>query len=198
MASSVRVRMKVSDGAIESLRKKLDAIGKNAGTKALRDGINELTKTVLAEARANVPERSGRLRKALGRKVKTYRKSRVVVGIVGPRKGFLVTIGGVRVDPANYAHLVEYGRGPVKAGTKKARRSGKVYDTGRAVLSSKNTAVSPQQPDVFGPEVGPAPPHPFLRPAWAAVRPTANAVLRRHLEAAIRQALIGKAVGRAA
>lgn len=197
VANPVRVRMKVADAAIQSLRQKLDAIGKNAGTQAVRKGIEELTKTVLAEARANVPERSGQLRKALGRRVRTYRQSRVVVGIVGPRKGFRVLVNGVPIDPSNYAHLVEFGRAAVKAGSKKTRQ-GKQVDTGRAVLSSQSTAVPPDQPDVFGPEVGPAAPRPFLRPAWDAVRPTANAVLKKHLDAAIKAVLSRRTLGRAA
>lgn len=197
MANSVRVRMRVGEDALQRLRAKLDAIGKNAGTRAIRAGVNELTKTVLAEAKANVPVRTGQLRKSLGRKVKTYRQSKVVVGIVGPRKGFRVVINGVAVNPSNYAHLVEFGRAAVKAGQKKNRR-GKVTDTGLSVLSSKFSAVSPEEPQVFGPEVGPAAPRPFLRPAWGRVRPTANAVLRRHLDKAIRDVLVKTYMSRAA
>jgi HK97 gp10 family phage protein len=197
VANSVRVNMRVGEAALQQLRAKLDAIGKNAGTKAIRGGINELTKTVLAEAKANVPVRTGQLRKSLGRKVKTYRESKIVVGIVGPRKGFRVIINGAAVNPSNYAHLVEFGRGPVKAGQKKNRR-GKVSDTGQSVLSSKYSAVAPAEPQVFGPEVGPAAPRPFLRPAWDRVRPTASAVLRRHLEKALKDLLAKNAMKRAA
>lgn len=181
----VKVRMKVGDAALKALQEKLEAIDTKASRKGMRSGINQVTKEVLGEAKVNVPERSGRLKKTLGRKVKSYRQSKIIAGIVGPRKGMLVTIDGVRVDPAKYAHLVEYGRGPVEAGTKKNRRTGNQDDTGRRILSSQNTAVSPQQPDVFGPEVGPVEPHPFLRPAYDAVRPRVNATLAKHLNQAI-------------
>lgn len=67
------------------------------------------------------------LKKSIGQKVKTY-KSGVVVGIVGPRKGFRAEIGKrvrkgkksnvgdpIYADPVNYAHLVELGTKHSKA-----------------------------------------------------------------------------------
>lgn len=127
--------------------KRIENLKRSARNKILRPAINSAASVVLKAAKAKVPERSNAplnieslklLKKSLGRKSKTY-PSGAVVAIVGARKGFRAQIG-VRVrngvkskigdpiyeDPANIAHLVEFGHG--------------------------------------GPH--PAPPHPFLRPAY--------------------------------
>lgn len=74
---------------------------------------------------------TGAMRKSIG--IKTYTSKRnASVGVIGPRRGFKIQVGTrtdgrpIFHDPANIAHLVEYGHG--------------------------------------GPH--PAPPHPFMRPAW--------------------------------
>lgn len=74
---------------------------------------------------------TGTMRKAIG--VKAYTSKRgAAVAVIGPRRGFKIQVGTrtdgrpIFHDPANIAHLVEYGHG--------------------------------------GPH--PAPPHPFMRPAW--------------------------------
>ena len=172
----LRVKVRVADAAVQAVRRKLDAVDRKAATAAVRAGIEEVTRAVLKDAKALVPERTGQLRKSLGRRVRVYRRSRVVVGIVGPRRGFKVVVGGVPVDPARYAHLVEFGRAAVRA-----KEGG--------LLSSEKTAVAPDQPRVFGRSVGPVPPRPFLRPAWDAHKARAKFVLLRHLAAALRDVL---------
>ncbi len=71
-------------------------------------------------------DRTGLLRKSMGRKVKTYRNSGITIGVIGPRRGFARTVNQlgawsaalgrrsirqVKINPANYAHLVEHGHG---------------------------------------------------------------------------------------
>lgn len=136
---------------MDKILKKLSMLKKSAATKVMRKGIAAGTKVVLSGAKARLPtktkylgKRSGLLRKSLGRKTKTYRQNGVVVGVVGPRKGFAKVIDGKRVDPVKYAHLVEGGRKAVKANKAKVLSDGK---------------------QVFGTKVAAVPPHPFMRPA---------------------------------
>jgi HK97 gp10 family phage protein len=133
-------------GRIEGLSevlKALEGFERKITEKGTYSAINAATKVVLRSAKAGCPTDNsphlttrGLLKKSLGRKIKKYRGSRVVVGIVGPRTGFKRQIGTrtrgpnagqpVYEDPAKIAHLVELGHG--------------------------------------GPH--PAPPHPFMRPAF--------------------------------
>lgn len=170
----LQVKVKLAGGAVAALRRRIDAIDRRAGTKAVKAGINEITKAVLRDAKEMTPVRTGQLRKSLGRRIKVYRNSRVVVGIVGPRTGFKILVDGKPVNPAKYAHLVEYGRAAVRVKNRK-------------VLSSLKTAVPPDQPGVFGPTVAAVPPRPFLRPAWDAQKVRAKWVLMRHLSNALRE-----------
>lgn len=55
---------------------------------------------------------TGELKRSIGFAVRQYRKGRLTFGVVGPRRGFGVPDESTKTgmtDPANYAHLVEYG-----------------------------------------------------------------------------------------
>ncbi len=55
---------------------------------------------------------TGGLKRSIGFIIRKYKKGAIVFGIVGPRRGFGVpdkTKKTGRTEPANYAHLVEYG-----------------------------------------------------------------------------------------
>ena len=92
--------------------------------------IRAASKTVIAKARGLVPVQFGLLKKSLGVKIKRYRgyadAPAKIVAIIGARRGYGkvvgsetlktsegrdVQYGGHKADPANYAHLVEYGHG---------------------------------------------------------------------------------------
>ena len=99
----------------------------------LKGGVKKALKPVVKTARSNLSghERTGQLRKSLGSVVRVY-SSGVVAGFVGPRKGFFAIINGQRVDPENYAHLIELGHRVVTGGS--VARKGKLLkkrgDTG--------------------------------------------------------------------
>lgn len=142
------IKTKLGSDAIQALARKLNEFDRRASRKAIRKGVNEATKFVAADAKANVPKRTGLLKKSIGRQVRSYRGGTVVSGIVGPRSGFATTLkNGKKVNPAKYAHLVEFGRRAVKV--KKA-----------LILADRFAK------QVFGEEVGAVAPQPFLRPAW--------------------------------
>lgn len=55
---------------------------------------------------------TGGLRRSIGFLIRKYRRGLVVFGVIGPRRGFGVpdpSLKTGRTEPANYAHLVEYG-----------------------------------------------------------------------------------------
>jgi len=114
LLSSQHEMSKVKIDGLDEINKKLKNLDDKVARKIIKKGINDGTKIVLKEMKSLVPIRTGLLRKSLGRKVKAYRKSKLILGLIGPRMGFVRVINGKKVDPTNYAHLVEFGHGRVK------------------------------------------------------------------------------------
>ena len=101
-----------------------------------RPGITKVSRMVAKQAKKSAPKKSGVLKASIGQVVRTY-KSGVVVGIVGPRKGYARAVHRstgvvvtrknveqfhgsrgriVKQDPVKYAHLVESGTAPHSLG----------------------------------------------------------------------------------
>jgi hypothetical protein len=97
--------------------------------KALKKGVGRGSTRILNSAKARAPvdttshgvTEKGLYKKSLGKKVKAYRNGMTVVAVIGPRLGFKRPMGirkrgkhkgeAFYQDPANIAHLVEYGHG---------------------------------------------------------------------------------------
>lgn len=87
--------------------------------KAVDKASQPAAKTMkrLAPASEQGPLIPGLLKKSVGRKIKVYRNSGIVVMVVGPRSGFRRVVGSrkdgrpIVQNPTKYAHLVEYGHG---------------------------------------------------------------------------------------
>lgn len=137
MADRIRFRVYGYDTVLRRLQR----MKQGARNRVLRPAVTKALKPLLASARSLARVRTGLLRRSLHWKTLTYRRSGVVVGLVGARTGFKATRQGKRtitplgkkykalgINPVRYAHLVEFGHG--------------------------------------GPR--PARPYPFLRPAWDA------------------------------
>jgi hypothetical protein len=160
-------------GAVESLCRRLVDLDKKLAKKSLRAAVNDATKAVLWSAKRKVRKRSGLLYKAMGRLIRVKNTTRIV-GVVGPRAGFgrfisggvLNFVGGKRVNPAKYAHLIEYGRLVVVPKKKK-------------VLADKAAGV------VFGRAVRAVPPSPFLRPAFDENKAAAVAAVESRVRAGL-------------
>jgi HK97 gp10 family phage protein len=113
MAFQVKARLDGLAGTLQALASKQKRVRQALQRKAMRRAnapVLKAAKGLLADNK-----RTGQLRKSLGSKVKAY-KSGVVIGIIGPRRGFKITVTNaagesVNVDPMYYAHLVEYGHG---------------------------------------------------------------------------------------
>ncbi len=105
------MRLKVKIGGLKPLLNQIGAIeDKKVRTstlrKVVRAGVSEINKT----ARKLVQTQTKALKKSLAVKVKVYRKSGVVVGIVGPRTKFSVQAQGKTKKPSKYAHFAHDGR----------------------------------------------------------------------------------------
>ncbi len=123
----------------------LASLSTGPGAK-VRETLRSLKENFGAPSR----RRTGTLKKSLGIKMTTTRRG-TVLGVIGPRRGFKTQVGTtgkgkpIYEDPANIAHLVEFGHG--------------------------------------GPH--PAPPHPFMRPAWQNSASQVAAIYRDVLGAGI-------------
>ncbi len=159
--NKARVSFRLTSAALERITKRLADISQKAATEAIQKGMRAACQLIAKDAKARVRVRTGLLRKSIGWKVKTY-PSKIVVGIVGPRKTFKTRIDGkiVRrslrtqvngkwVNPVKYAHLVEFG-----------------------TVHSR--------------------PFPFMRPAWDANRGKIGAILTRHINLALRAVCKGR------
>jgi HK97 gp10 family phage protein len=165
MPYSISVKLE----GLEGVLKRLGRLKKQTTrSKILRKAINAAARPVLKAARGLVPVQSGLLKKSLGMKVKTYRKSGTVIAIIGPRTGFKreVTVGGQKQlrNPTKYAHLVELGRQAVRVKKKKV-----LAGSGR----------------FFGKSVQAARPQSFLRAAWQAQKSAAENTIRRLVQEGI-------------
>lgn len=89
------------------LTAKLDQLKRSVRNRILRKAVTAAAGIVVNAAKAACPVETGQLRKSIGKRIKTYRRTGVVVGIVGPRTGFKNATTGR--NPTKYSHLVEFG-----------------------------------------------------------------------------------------
>lgn len=146
----------------QDVMRRMRSLQKKARGRLLRKAVTAASRLILRAAKAKVSRRTGLLRKSLGIKVKTYRRSGVVVGVIGPRSGFKrqVTLpdGSQELEnPTVIAHLVEKGRRAVAVKTKKVLATGKT---------------------IFGRQVRAVPARPFMRPAFDSNKAAAEALIR--------------------
>ena len=143
-------------------------------------------------ARSLVPKRTKSLRRAIGWKVAAKKKGFGYVGVIGARRDtkkdraaataaeaagrkskktlFRRTVKykgrEVVTNPANYAHLVEFGRRAVAVSKKKVLADGSM---------------------VFGKGVKAVPPRPFMRPAFEQTKGHCESLIAQHLHRCQRQ-----------
>lgn len=121
----------------------------------------------VAAARELTPVDTGGLRQSIGFAVRQYKRGSLTYGIIGPRFGF--GIGGR--EPANYAHLIEYGHLLVTGGTVNRKDQ-------FAAPTAKNTGTA----------IAMVEPKPFLRPAWEATKASVLNILGVEMGAGVEAA----------
>lgn len=186
---------------LEQLTAELNKVDAKLRRSLLRKAVGAGNKILLKAAKANLRKnRTGQLRRAMGRKIKVYRKSGVAVGMVGPRKGFkIVDAWGRPVDPVLYAHLKEKGRKAVQAGTQSRTRTilgvltvQGTKKTGKKALlirTFKGRGGKRQGKLVFARSARAAPAEPFMQPALHSSR----GAIRDAMAQVIRDGLASKA-----
>ena len=106
------------DGARE-LVAALKQVDEKVRNRVIRGAVRKAAKPMRARAEQLAPEATGLLRLSMAIRTKLYRRTGVAVAVVGARaeatnkeaKALRAWIGR-RVNPANYAHLVEFGTAP--------------------------------------------------------------------------------------
>lgn len=160
-SNSTSMSMEVE--GVEALLLTLSLLEKKVATQVLAAAVTKALAPYRSAARRRAPMATGLLKIAIANVVRRYKKggmNTIVVGVSGPRRN----VGGKRAsairaaghenrEPANYAHLVEFGTkahtilpGP----TKKA-----------ITVNGQPKAVA----DVHGVKA-----RPFMRPAWDSVK----------------------------
>lgn len=126
----------------KALQVRLEGLKRGVRNKILRPAVSAAARPLRQTAKANVPVRSGALRKAIDMKIKSGRQT--VFGVVGPRSRPQVLMmyaepgrrTARKVVPNFYAHLVEGGTRPhaVGKGSKLRKRGTIAKASRRAVL----------------------------------------------------------------
>lgn len=93
----------------KQLEKTFRTLGERVQRKVLRQAINAGSTVMMKAMRAKAPRESGLLAKSIGKKIRTYKKSGTILGVVGPRSDVVGTYQGKKRRPVKYAHLVEKG-----------------------------------------------------------------------------------------
>lgn len=91
---------------LERLTRVITTIVRGASSKALTP-VNKLAKRA-------APVDTGLLKKSIGKRIRTYRRSGAVVGLIGVREGFTQVTGGKKRNPAKYGIIIEARTGFLK------------------------------------------------------------------------------------
>ena len=106
--------VKIKLEGIEEMTRNLEKLGTRVALRGPAAAVRAAGAVIIKEMRRRAPRDTGSLKKSLGQRVKTYRRSGVVTSIIGARSKRYETEKGRR-NPAYYAHLLELGRKGVSA-----------------------------------------------------------------------------------
>ncbi len=93
----------------KQLKKLLKTLPDKVQKKVMRAAMKAAVKPIQSAAQSKAPQDTGTLALSMGNKIRSYGRSKVTLGIVGPKTGFSSESQGERRVPAWYAHLVEKG-----------------------------------------------------------------------------------------
>lgn len=139
---------------LAELERDLLKLGDKMAKSVTRKAMSKARKVVVKEARNRVPVRHGALKKSIGAKRITRSRTQSLTDIIGARSR-PSTVNGKKVNPAMYAHLVEFGTKPHAI---KPKGGGLLRVPGVGAVASVNHPG--------------ARPQPFMRPAWMSKRNT--------------------------
>ena len=158
----------------------LAQIPEELARRTLRRAVTAAAKPVLADMKARAPVGTGLLRESLGTAIRSYRRGRTAVAVLGPRIQFTGRVrkklkgDAAKAKPSNYAHLVELGVRPHAVG-----RGSRILRAGRSP-GTKLKQTGGQHPG--------SPARPFIRPAVDAMGLQALEAMKMELADAIHAA----------
>ena len=162
------IEFDIPDAEMEQLLGRFAHLTKKAQNEIAFESVFEATQPLVEAVRDAAPvnedphgqiegARAGSLKQSIGVVMRKKKRGRGWLAVVGPVRG----MGKGGAEPANYAHLVEYGHRVAHAKTGKLNRK---------------SDAAPH---------GEVPAHPFMRPSWEATKGVVLANLRRLLGAKI-------------
>jgi HK97 gp10 family phage protein len=105
----MRITGKANFKSVQQLERNLKLTVEKIERQAKREATSKAATVILKEAKRNTPRRHGHLRKALKRKVSTYKNGEMIIVTIGPDRNYVVSEGTRMIKPVKYAHLVEFG-----------------------------------------------------------------------------------------
>lgn len=160
-------RFKAVDDAVQEALKDLK---RGVANRVLKEALAKVARRATRTAKGRLTKsRTGQLGKSLGVKYKAGKGGKAFSFVVAPRKGFKAVSGAGpdrRVDPRQYAHLVEKGRKEVRPVEKKAMAADGV---------------------LYGRRAKRVEPTPFVGPAFDELKATAPAFLKTEIPAGIQR-----------
>ena len=215
---------------LENVMAMLAGLRLSTQRKYMRTAVTKAARVVAKAARQFAAKETGALRKSLWYRVYTSKDKTRVGAVVGARRAekrekvfsrktghrtwskyktkFGESLKGAQIgrDPANYAHLIEYGHKIVIGGTTSRNGGGAagVSRRGRLAAWAQYKGRTSFQRKMrkwgvtfarfigirgAGKVVGVVKARPFMRPAYEATRAQVNAILKRELEAGVQKEL---------
>lgn len=153
----------------DELERALMQLGKKVAKKVTKSAMSKARRVVVVDIRERVPVRHGDLKRSIGAKRITRSRKQQATDVIGARSRKRM-LDGKPINPANYAHIVEFG--------------------------SKPHAIFPKAGGMLSLPIGLRPyvrhpgakPQPFMRPAWRASAPKALSVFKREYAKGVRKA----------
>lgn len=162
-------RVRAQLGNVKPLLDAMAGMKRALRTRILKAAVNAGARLILQDARTRIHSVTDLLRQSLAVKVKVYRGSGVVVGIVGPRTGFQKGKGRGAAR-----RLTAFGK-------KLAARFGAKTNQHPAAY-----AASVEKGHKRGKGRSAAPPHPFLGPAFRSTKGAVEATIAARIWQGIR------------
>ncbi len=177
--NAMSVKMEFGPDSIQTLIDAVKGISGSTSMRIMAEAMKDACKPIVDDAKARIPIRTGALRKSMGVVVRTYPEAKKIVAIIGPQNLNLIAArtpkGKMsarkfgngddpkkRINPAKYAHLVEFGHRSVHGGGALPNYGEKVKGVWNSVNKGRTIRHGTVSATSF------VAPHPFLRPAFDA------------------------------
>jgi HK97 gp10 family phage protein len=82
---------------------------KKVERQSIREAVTKAARPMRQAVKALAPKQSGLLRRSISIKIRTYKRSHMVMAVIGPNRETKGIYNGEERRPIKYAHLVEFG-----------------------------------------------------------------------------------------